>query len=287
MEQNAKTVLVLGATGHQGGAVARELLSKGFRVKAVTRKPGSDAARELSKLGAHVVNADISNSMTMSEALAGAWGVFAAFTMAESGVQWEKEQGIKFAEDAKKEGVEHFVYSSVSSADKATGIPHFESKRAIEEKVKRLRFSFTTIIRPVSFMENILSPMSLPALKKGMLMMGIDTARKQQVISVEDIGKFGALPFLEPGKTNRREIDIAGDELSPDEMAGILSKIKGKPIKAVPVHIEEIRKAMPDFAMMMEWINSTGYSVDIKALTEEYGIKPLTFEEWALKTIVN
>jgi uncharacterized protein YbjT (DUF2867 family) len=282
-KQKGKEVLVLGSTGNQGGAVARQLLKKGFNVKAVTRKPDSEAAKNLSKLGAQIVQAEISDAAAISRALEGVWGAFAVFTMAGTGVQWEEEQGIKFAEAAKKAGVGHFVYSSVASANKNTGIPHFESKWHTEEKVRSMGFPFYTIIRPVSFMENILSPRTWPAVENGSLMMGLRPDAKQQIIAVEDIGRFGALAFEQPEKLNKEEIDIAGDELTVTEMAQVLSKALGKQIKAVPVPIEEMRKAMPDFAKMIDWIDKTGYSVDIPGLAKKYGIRPMTFEHWVKK----
>lgn len=234
VKQNGKTVLVLGSTGNQGGAVARELLKKGFIVKAVTRKPDSSNAKILSGLGAQIVQADIADESAMNRALEGAWGAFSVLTMAGNGVQWEEENGIKFAENARKAGVDHFVYSSVASANKNTGIPHFESKWRIEEKVRSLNFPFYSIIRPVSFMENMLNQRGLEGLDRGMLMMGIRPDARQQMIAVEDIGKFGALPFEKPDKTNRAEIDIAGDENTISGFAKTLSKILGKQINVMP-----------------------------------------------------
>jgi len=282
-DNRAKTVLVLGATGHQGGAVARQLLNKGFKVRAVTRKPESVAAKALSALGVEMIQADMGEEAAMSGALKGAWGAFSVFTMAEKGVQWEEEQGIKFAAAAKNAGVEHFVYSSVSAADRHTGIPHFESKRRIEQKVAGLGFKFYTIIRPVSFMENILNPRTWPGIEAGRLVMGIRPDAKQQLIAVEDIGKFGALPFVEPEKTNKQAIEIAGDELNVNEMAMALEKMLGKEIKVIPVAMDEVRKAMPDFAKMIEWIDSNGYNVDIDGLVNKYGIRPVTFKQFLAK----
>ena len=74
---DSKTVLVSGATGNQGGAVARELLAHGYRVRAMTRKPLSDPARALGKLGAELVQGDLDDEASIARALAGAWGTFA------------------------------------------------------------------------------------------------------------------------------------------------------------------------------------------------------------------
>ena len=109
-------VLVSGATGQQGGAIARELLAKGHTVRALTRKPDSEAARALVKLGAQVVTGDLDDGASLERALAGAWGAYAVQNTWEAGIEGEETQGKRFAEIARKQGVQHLVYSSVGSA---------------------------------------------------------------------------------------------------------------------------------------------------------------------------
>ena len=128
-------ILVTGATGQQGGAVARELLAKGAKVRAMTRHPESPKAIELKKLGAEIVQGDLDDAASLERALKGVWGAFAVQNTWEAGVEREEEQGKRFAELAKKAGVHHFVYASVQSADKKTGIPHFDNKARVEETV--------------------------------------------------------------------------------------------------------------------------------------------------------
>ena len=136
----SKTVLVTGATGQQGGAVARELLSHEYKVKAFTRNPDSESATELVKLGAEIVKGDFDDPDSMEKAMKGIWGVFAVQNTWEAGVEKEEQQGKVMAEVAKKAGVQHYVYTSVGSADRNTGIPHFDNKFRVEEKVKKLGF---------------------------------------------------------------------------------------------------------------------------------------------------
>lgn len=167
------TILVTGATGRQGGAAARQLLAAGYTVRCMTRKPDSGKAKELERLGARIVAGDLSDASSVRRAVTGAWGVFAVLTMAEAGVKWEEEQGKMLAGYSRDAGVFHYVYSSVASADRDTGIPHFESKRRIEEAVAGLRFPSYTVLRPVSFMENYLNPNTLDMLEKGKLMSGL------------------------------------------------------------------------------------------------------------------
>ena len=121
-------ILVSGATGQQGGAVARNLLEWGFTVRALTRDTDKAAARELADLGAEVVSGDLEDRASIERVLDGVYGVFSVQQFMETGVEGEVRQGVLLADAAKAAGVEHLVYSSVGSAHRDTGIPHFESK---------------------------------------------------------------------------------------------------------------------------------------------------------------
>lgn len=276
-----KFILVTGATGQQGGAVARELLANGYRVRAMTRKPDSAPMRELVKLGAEAIQGDLDDVASLKLAAQGAWGVFAVQNTWEAGVEKEEVQGKRLAEVAKAASVQHFVYASVGSAHRRTGIPHFENKARVEETVRGLGFPSYTIIRPVFFMENWLSPWFKPAIDQGKLMVGMAPATVLQMIAVEDIGKYGLLAFKKHAELNGRALDIAGDEKSMPETAQILSKAAGKKIVFEAVPIEEVRKASEDYALMLEWFDRTGYNVDIQANAKEFGIRPTKLEEWA------
>src|SRR5262245_44894838 len=94
---DSKVILVTGATGHKGGAVARELLARGHRVRAMTRRPGGDAGRELASLGAEVVAGNLDDEASIQKALSGAWGAFAMQNSWEAGVEKEETQGKRFA----------------------------------------------------------------------------------------------------------------------------------------------------------------------------------------------
>src|SRR5690606_35954865 len=117
-----RVVLVTGATGRQGGAVARQLLRRGgFRVRALTRDPARPAARALADAGAEVVRGDMDRPETLRPALDGAYGVFSVQNFWETGYEREIQQGIALADAAHAAGVQHFVYSSVGSAHARPG----------------------------------------------------------------------------------------------------------------------------------------------------------------------
>ena len=279
MAQN-RTVVVTGATGKQGGAVARALAGKGFKIRAMTRKPDSDPAKAIAATGAELVQGDLNDTSSLQTALTGAWGVFGVQNTWEAGVAGEEEQGKRLATAAREAGVQHFVYSSVGSADRKTGIPHFENKYRVEETIRRLTFPSHVILRPVFFMENLPSPWFLNG---DNLCAALAPATKLQMIAVDDIGKHVARAFVEAEKLNRQDIDIAGDEATMPQAAAALSKGLRRSINFVQIPIGEVRKNSEDFALMLEWFERVGYDVDIPGLAHESGIRPATLDEWTAR----
>jgi uncharacterized protein YbjT (DUF2867 family) len=152
-----RTILITGVTGKQGGAVARALEGAGFNLRGLTRKPDSEPAAALAHQGVEIIKGDLDDEASLRSALAGAWGVFGVQNAGEAGVEREEAQGKRLATLAREAGVEHYVYTSVGSAHKGTGVPHFDNKWRIEETVRGLRFPSHVILRPVFFMENLLA----------------------------------------------------------------------------------------------------------------------------------
>lgn len=276
-----RTILITGATGHQGGAVANALVGKGFKLRALTRKPDSDKAKALAAQGVDVVKGDLDDVDSLKQALKGAWGVFAVQNTWEAGVEKEEEQGKRIAQLAREAGVQHYVYTSVGSAERNTGIPHFENKWRVENTVRSLDFPGHVILRPVFFMENLPSPWFLNGDNLGTAMQ---PTTKLQMVAVADIGRVGARAFTDAEKLNRREIEIAGDAATMPQSAEVLSKHLGRKINFVQYPIEAVRANSEDFALMLEWFDKVGYNADISKLDSEFG-KMTRLEEWAASNL--
>jgi uncharacterized protein YbjT (DUF2867 family) len=277
---NNRTILITGVTGQQGGAVAQALEGAGFHLRGLTRKPDSERAAALARRGVDIVKGDMDDEATLRRALAGAWGVFGVQNAGEAGVEREEEQGKRLATLAREAGVEHYVYTSVGSADKRTGVPHFDSKGRIEDTVRDLGFPSHVILRPVFFMENLVAPYTLQG---STLAVALAPSVKLQMIAVEDIGWFGARAFTHAAALNRREIDIAGDVRTMPESAATLTKALGRPIAFAQTPIEQVRQFSKDVALMMEWFENVGYSADIGGLEREFGRKFTKLPDWALR----
>ncbi len=278
---NERTVLITGATGKQGGATVRALAGKGFTLRAMTRHPESDAAKAVaSETGAEIVHGDLDDAASLKKALTGAWGVFGVQNTREAGVEGEEEQGKRLASLAREAGVQHFVYTSVGSAHRKTGIPHFDNKARVEDSIRAAGFPSYVIFRPVFFMENLTSP---GFLNGDTIYAAIRPDLKLQMISVDDIGKYVARGFTNADKLNRREIDLAGDEVTMSDVAMALSSGLGRNISFAQIPISEVRKNNDDFATMLEWFERVGFDADIPSLEREFGIKGTRLVEWAMR----
>jgi len=274
-------VLVVGATGKQGGAVARALLTRGHKVRALTRKPDSMAAQGLAKKGAKLVLGELLDLPTLTEAARGVDAVFGVTTPYEAGTATETEQGINLVNAIKEAGVAHFVFSSVGSADKHTGIPHFDSKHEVEKHIVKSGVPYT-IVGPVFFDENWLSPWFLPSLKEGTVALGIPTDRKLAHVSVEDIGNFVTLVLERKDEFLGKRIDIASDDLTGEEVAKLISAQTGRPLGFFQIPIEAVRRQSADFAKMYEWFDEVGYDIDTDTLRRDYPeVGWTSFEDWA------
>lgn len=277
MSDRNRLVLVTGATGSQGGAVARELLAKGWKVRAMTRKPDSDKARALAAKGAEVVQGDLDDPSSVARALQGVWGVWAVQNTWEAGVEREEQQGHALARAAREAGVQHYVYTSVGSAHRNTGIPHFENKWRVERTVRSLGFPSHAVLRPVFFMENLLGGFFLQGDK---VMAGLKPDTPLQMVAVKDIGRVEAQGFTRSAELSGKEFDLAGEAVTMADATKILSAALGKPLTFVSLPIEAVRQNNAEFAIMLQWFEDVGYSADIPLLDKTFG-RMLRLEEWA------
>src|SRR3979490_39249 len=278
---NDRTILITGVTGQQGGAVAQALQRTGFRLRGLTRKPDSERAAALARQGVDVVKGDLDDEATPRPAVAGGWCVFGVQNAGEAGVEREEAQGKRLATLAREAGVEHYVYTSVGSANQRTGVPHFDNKWRIEETVRGLHFPSHVILRPVAFMENLLAPYSLQG---DTLTWALGPTTKLQMIAVDDIGWCGARAFTEAAAWNRREIDLAGDARTMPEVAEILTKALGRPIAFAQTPIEQVRQYSKGMASMLEWFERVGYSANIAGLEREFGRALTKLADWARRS---
>jgi len=271
------TILVTGATGQQGGALARLLLAQGRRVRALTRKIDSPAANELRSRGAELAVGDFDDRASLERAMHGVDAVYLMATPFGAGIDAEIRQGTTAADVAAEAEVRHLVYSSVSDADRQTGIPHFDSKYAIEQHIRGLGIPHT-IIAPAYFMENL----DLRGVSTGRLVLPLSASRTLQQTAVEDIAGFAALVLERRESFLGARVNFASDEVTGLEMAEVLSRVTGRAVEYEEVPLQAVRARSEDLASMFEWFDRVGYSADIPTLRREYpDVGWHSFEAWA------
>lgn len=275
-----RTIAVVGATGQQGGSVARAILEKGHIVRALTRSTDSPAAQQIQSLGAKLVQTDLTDRNLLIQAFNKVDAVFGVTTPFETGVELETVQGINIVEAAREANVGHFIFSSVGKADADTGIPHFDSKYKVEQYLLTAGVPHT-IIGPVFFMENWFSPWFLPPIKEGNVALAMPGDRKLAQVSVDDIGRFVALIFQKPEEFIGKRLDIASDDVTGKEVAEKIGNQIGRKLGYFRIPIEAIREQSEDFALMFEWFDRVGYNVDVNALKRDYPeVGWTSFDQW-------
>ena len=276
-QNTERLILVCGATGNQGGAVARSLLDRGFQVRELTRDSQKPEARTLADHGAEVVQGDMDDRSDMERVLEGVYGIFSVQNYWETGYDREVQQGKTVADAVKEAGVQHCVYSSVGSAHRETGIPHFDSKWEVEEHLRELDLPYT-VLRPVFFMQNW--EMMREPILEGTLPQPLDPDKPFQHVAVEDVGAFATIAFEHPDEWIGREVDIAGDEQTMPEIAETFGRVIGREVDYYQVPWDQFEAQMgEENAVMYRWFNEVGYEADTDALRREYP-ELTTFERY-------
>jgi len=273
-------IAVVGATGLQGGATVRALLDANTPVRALARRTDSDAARVLTELGADVVAADLDDPESLRAAFTGVHGVFAMTTPGyDQRTDLEVRHGHAIADAAAAAGVPHVVYNSVGGAERHTGIPHFDSKRDIEEYLAA-RGLATTFVRPVFFMDNFAQFLT-PTMADGTLMVRIPLPPgiPLQMIAAQDVGAVAAAAVLDPDRVAGGSIEIAGDELTGEQIAAAYQHRYDVPARYDPLPIE-VLGGDADQRAMFEWFaHPPTFQADFAA-TRALAPRTKTFAQW-------
>ncbi|MGH3786729.1 MAG: NmrA/HSCARG family protein [Pseudonocardiaceae bacterium] len=257
---------VIGATGQQGGATALALLAAGAGVRVLVRDPRAQPARALADRGAEVVLADLDDPAGHRSAFTGVDGLFAMTTFTgPKGTEGEVEHGMQIADAAREVGVPRVVYSSVGGAERATGIPHFESKRRVEEYMSALGLP-TSFVRPTFFMENFTYFLA-PKQEDGVVVLRAPLAPEVplQMVAVEDIGAVAAAALLDPASVPGGAVEIAGDELTGEQIAAVYRGRVGLPARFEALPLSVLADDADQAAMFTWFAQLPAYQADFDA----------------------
>ncbi|MBF9050231.1 NmrA family NAD(P)-binding protein [Roseobacter sp. HKCCD9010] len=244
-----RPIAVAGATGKQGGAVAKRLLARGHKVRALTRSPDKPAAQELAAKGAEVVRADLEDRISLDRALAGAGALFSVQDFLEAGVEAELRQGLNLTEAAAASGIEHIVYSGASTMDRNTAVPHLDSKWQVETRVRALDTPWT-VFRPAAFMDNWEWDRRA-ILESGVVRYPIRPDTLYRQVAVADIAAMAVTAFEHPEIWTRHIMPLAGDVSTMDEITATLSRITGQTLRYEQMSWEQCVAEQGEELMLM------------------------------------
>ncbi|WP_425965066.1 NmrA/HSCARG family protein [Rhizobium nepotum] len=272
MDHNAE-FLVFGATGQQGGAVARALNAKGRKVRAFVRSPESVRSKALVAEGISLVIGDLFDRDSIEQAMTGVAGVFSVQTSSPAGEVTDAQevwQGKAVADSALRQGIRHLIYSSGGGAGKGlTGMGHFDSKSEIEAYVRSLPM-MSTITRPASFMEMMLLPgMGLP---RGEFTFFMRPEQSMQMIAVDDLGRINAEMLLAPDRFAGKTVELASASVTGRDLERAFTKAADRVItyRRFP---DELLAANPFLNRLGELLDSglLAGAADIPAIEREFG----------------
>jgi len=225
---NKKLIAVIGATGHQGGAVVRALRASGeFKSRALTRNPAKHP-----HLADEVVLADLNRPETLKSAFAGAHGVFLVTNAWEPGTD-EQAQALAVVRAAKDAGVTHFIWSTLPNVETISSgklhVPHFTDKAKIERIVADAGFAHHTFVIAPFFYQNLVGAMAPQKHADGTVGWALPLDPTKRVIHMGDISELGPLvagAFAQPELTGRGEhLPLVGDFLSFNEVLATLNEL--------------------------------------------------------------
>jgi uncharacterized protein YbjT (DUF2867 family) len=227
MNRSELAILVVGGTGHQGGAAARHLLKDGWKVRALVRDPDKPASQALAKAGCELAKGDLLDPASLYQALDGCHGAYLMTTPREVGPDGEAQEGFDFVDACSHAGIEHLVFSSVIGADREDGATYQMPKHRIEAHIAEMGMH-ATIWRPVTFLENFLGQKEV--ITSGHLRAPVEADVVRQFIAVDDIGKFVALAFREHDRFVGVTAEIASDEMTMPQVAEVFSLVLDVPV---------------------------------------------------------
>lgn len=293
--RSVSPILVVGATGAQGGATARALLGRAMPVRALVRSPDSVAAQELAGLGAELMVGDLEDTASLARAVAGARGVFSVQLYNPRQPDAEVRQAEALIHAARAAGIDIFVQTSVSGTGAHRTMagwsegrwerPYWDNKRDIEEATLAAGFAAPVVLKPAFMMDNLIEPKAdwmFPDLAEGRIITAVEPETRLALIAADDIGRVAAEAFVRPEAFARAELELAGAWLTLPEVAMVLSDAWGIEVTAETRSAAEVqvRGQNPGWVQTQEWMNLVGYPArpdEMGAL----GLEPVSLGDWA------
>ncbi len=282
-------VLLIGVTGGTGPNVVKGFIEQGMtNLRAITRKIDLNrpSLSKMNDAGVELVEADLDDDNSLAAAFAEVSSVYCHATAADSAKPdpLEIERAKRVARLAKQKNIKHFLYNSAGGADRNSGIGHIEQKYKVEKILKEAGLP-TTMLRACLFMEEFWKKYTRPSILKGVFQFSIQPDKPLHLITTKDMGRVAAHIIKNPSKYIGKEIELAGDVLTPIKMTEAFSKVQKMTVvyKETPAWIFILlwRKELFD---LIQWYRTKGYQADVKLLREEFPGLLTTFDEFLEET---
>lgn len=276
-------VLVIGATGRQGGAVARRLLARGHAVACYVRSRDTPAAARLRASGMELREGDLLDPQALQRATTGVDAVFGlTVPFGAGGPEEEIRQGRALIAAAAARGA-FLVYSSVRGADRPAGggVSHARSKSVVEQDLRAAGIP-AVVLAPVYFMENLLN-VAFTRLADGVLALPLTPDHPLDQVTVEDIAGLAGYAVEHPEEVAGRRIELASDTVTGRQAAAVLTEVLGREIPYRQTPLDQVRQwAGADIAAMFQRFQETTEHVDTQALRVDYPeVGWHRFPDWA------
>ncbi|MGF6855027.1 NmrA family NAD(P)-binding protein [Paraburkholderia sp. CI3] len=294
MIDSSAAVLVIGATGAQGGAAARHLLAAGRKVRFLTRNPDSPAARALVDMDAQALRGDLDDRDLLAKAMEGVGSVFSVLLPDFDRSDRERRQGFALVNAARNAKVPQFVHTSVAQAGNHETFPGWSEQRwnrkywtdkwDVEEAVRAAGFESWTVLQPAFMMDNLAEPKAgamFPHLREGLLFSALLPDARLDWIAADDVGALAASALNDPQRWHGETVPLASERLTMSEVANRLGNVLGAQINVSHVSPDEARAKglAPGWVNAQEWINAVGYRVDIDSLSKR-GVQLAPMVDW-------
>jgi uncharacterized protein YbjT (DUF2867 family) len=281
-DSGQRTIVVTGATGLQGGAVARHLINEGWHVRGLTRNRVGEQARSLAVMGAEVVQGDLNDPASLRPVFDGAYGVYSVQNPYIGGPEAEVAQGKNVGDVAKESGVQHFVYGSAGTGKRGTGVPSWETKLQVEDHLKSLGLPLT-IVRPMALMEIMTAKKFYPAVGAWSIMPKLTgSSRSIGWLCADDLGAIVARAFAAPQEFIGRELALASDVQSLKQCRAIYREVLGKNPSSFPMPLWLFKRfgfMGKDLTAMWNWLQTGTIDLDTVP-TRAIHPEALTVHDW-------
>lgn len=275
-----KKILVMGATGNQGSATVYELLKNDFEVFALTRNTESSQAKDLEKAGAILVKGDLEDTEVLNDIFKKVDGVYlvlpGVWVSSKETDEKEAETGIQAIRLAVEQGVKFILYSSVMASDKQDAFrPKF--KFTIEKYLLQSNVQ-GAVIRPASFMENLLLPSF--GLGEGKFINPLPEEQAISWVATKDIGTFARIIFQNYKEFNGKTVDFGGPLFTPKQVLKLLEEKLNRSIDFIQVPLEALYQQSETFAKLIEIVEKDGYDPIDYEFISSWMPNLTSFEHW-------